>query len=153
MSSKSKISLKAYEMAKPIVHSYGLDLVECAFVKEGNHTFFRVFIDKRGGIGIDDCELISKVLDPIFDENLEGDYDYFEVSSPGLDRPLKKYEDFVRYEGEEVELKVFSPINGRRKFSGVIVQPAEESFCIADDAQEYTITYQNLASCKRVIHF
>ena len=153
MAGRSRVAQQAFELAEPIVEKLGLELVDCEYKKEGTAMFLRVFIDKKGGIQIDECEKVSKALDPIFDENLKSDHDYFEVSSPGLDRPLKTVADFCRHIGEDVEVSLYQQMDKRKKFTGVIKAAGEESFTLLEEGMEYTFSYEQTASCKRSIRF
>ena len=84
-------------MLKPVVERMGYEMVDIEFVKEGPNWYLRAFVDKDGGVTIDDCELISKELEKVLDENDPIEQAYFlEISSPGIDRPLKKKEDFIK---------------------------------------------------------
>lgn len=154
MSKRSGVAQRAFELAEPIIMEMGLDLVDCEYKKDGSSLFLRVFVDKKGGILIDECEAVSKALDPIFDEKLQSNHDYFEVSSPGLDRPLQTPEDFKRHVEEKVDISLYQQIDGKKKFSGILVSAGEEEFSLlVEEAREITFTYTQVASCKRVITF
>ena len=101
MTGRSGVAKRAFELSEPIICEMGYDLVDCEYKKEGPSIFLRIFVDRAGGIRVDECEKISKTLDPILDEKLTSNHDYFEVSSPGLDRPLKTPADFRRHRSEE----------------------------------------------------
>ena len=154
MPKRSGVAQRAYELAAPIVSELGLDLVDCEYKKDGSALFLRVFVDKKGGISIDECETVSKALDPLFDEKLSSNHDYFEVSSPGLDRPLQTPEDFNRHLKEKVNVSLYQQIEGKKKFSGILVSAGEENFnLLCNDNNEITITYAQTATCRRVIEF
>ena len=153
MAGRSKTAQQAFELAEPVAAGYGLDLVDCEYKKEGPYMFLRVYIDKRGGIAVDDCELVSRALDPIFDEKLISNHDYFEVSSPGLDRPLKTEADFCRYSGEEADVSLFRSRDGQKKFTGLIAGADGTGFSLEIDGVCVVFQYEEVASCKRVIHF
>ena len=103
MAGRSKIAQQAFDIAQPVAERMGLELVDAEYKKEGQSTFLRLFIDKKGGLGIDDCETFSRLIDPILDEKVHHDADYFEVSSPGLTRPLTEKADFERYSDEKID--------------------------------------------------
>lgn len=123
------------ELARPIVEQHGLELVDVELVKEGANRYLRVFIDKEGGVNFDDCEVVSRAIDAKLDEVWPNPpYEYFEVSSPGLERPLKCDEDFARYAGQKVAITTYAPVDGQKLFVGeliglidgnVVVRPAE----------------------------
>ena len=132
MAKKETYEAKAEEMLLPIVESHGFELVDVEYVKEGGTWYLRAYIDKPGGITIDDCELVSRAFSDVIDQNdfIEDSY-IMEVSSPGLGRTLKKDKHLQKSIGEEVEIKLFKPIDKCKEFSGIL-----ESF----DADTVTIT-------------
>jgi ribosome maturation factor RimP len=122
------------DIAQPVVDEAGFELVDVEFVKEGSNWFLRIFIDKPGGITIDDCQIVSERLSDKLDKADPIKQSYFlEVSSPGLDRPLKNDRDFERYKGELVELKVYRPINGNKEFEGILDGLYDGKIYITDD--------------------
>lgn len=154
MAKRSKIAEQAFLIAEPIAESMGLDLVDAEYKKEGQSIFLRLFIDKKGGLDIDDCEEFSRTIDPIFDEKLEHDADYFEVSSPGLTRPLSSSRDYKRYEGEKLDVSLFAELNGVKNFEGVIKDSNETSVTFAlEDDSELTIEYKDISKAVRHIDF
>ncbi len=118
---------KAEELILPVINDNNFELVDIEYVKEGNNHILRAYIDKEGGITIDDCELVNRAMSDILDKNdfIEDSY-ILEVSSPGLGRQLKKPRDFVRSIGKDVDIKLYKNIsiteNGRqinaREFTG-----------------------------------
>lgn len=110
------------EVAQPLVEAMGLELVGVELVKEGASRYLRVYIDKEGGVSFDDCEAVSRAVDARLDELMpDPPYEYFEVSSPGLERPLKRDEDFARYAGRQVAVTTFAPVDGQKLFIGELV--------------------------------
>lgn len=121
MSSK-KVEELVTEIALPIVEKHNFELVDVEFLKEGANWYLRIYIDKPGGISIDDCQLISYALEPEIDKKDPIKQGYiFEVSSPGLNRQLKKEKDFERYKGQDVEVQVFKPVNKQKIFVGELL--------------------------------
>lgn len=115
----SKITDKVYELAKPVVEQAGCSLWDVEYVREAGRWYLRVFIDKEGGVSINDCETISRALDPILDEaDPIPDSYVFEVGSAGAERELKRPEDFRQFMGSEVEVRLYQPINGSKIFVG-----------------------------------
>jgi len=105
----------------PIVTGFGFELVDVEYVKEVGTWYLRAYIDKPGGITVDDCEAVSRRFSDILDEkDYIADAYIFEVSSPGLGRPLKKEKDFQRSLGEEVEVKTYRAIDRQKEFTGVL---------------------------------
>lgn len=112
---------KTESLLEPIITRYGFELVDVEYIKEGGQWYLRVYIDKPGGITVDDCEAVSREFSDILDEKdyIEDSY-IFEVSSPGLGRPLKKEKDFQRSLGEEVEIKTYRAIDRQKEFTGIL---------------------------------
>lgn len=117
----SKITDKVTELAKPVVEEEGCSLWDVEYVREAGSWFLRIFIDKDGGVGIDDCERISRRLDPILDEaDPIPDSYVFEVGSAGAERELKRPWDFEQFMGSEVEVRLYQPVNGCKVYVGVL---------------------------------
>ncbi len=121
MTKRETIELKTEQFISPILEKNGFELVDVEYVREGGNWYLRVYMDKPGGITIDDCELVSRAMNEILDEKDYIDDVYtFEVSSPGLDRPLKKDKDFQRYTGSEIELRLYKAVDGEKEFRGIL---------------------------------
>ena len=105
----------------PIIEKNRFELVDVEYVKEGGTWYLRAYIDKPGGITVDDCEVVNRALSDLLDQEdfIEESY-ILEVSSPGLGRPLKKEKDFKRSLGEEVEIRTYRAINGQKEFTGIL---------------------------------
>ena len=117
----SKITDKVYELAKPVVEQAGCSLWDVEYVREAGSWYLRVFIDKEGGVSINDCENISRTLDPILDEaDPIPDSYVFEVGSAGAERELKRPGDFQQFMGSEVEVRLYQPLNGSKAFVGTL---------------------------------
>ena len=117
----AKVTDTVTALAAPIVEEAGCSLWDVEYVKEAGTWFLRVYIDKEGGVSIDDCEAVSRPLSDRLDEAdpIEGSYT-FEVSSAGADRVLKKPEHFAQFRGQEVEVKLYRPREGRKEFVGLL---------------------------------
>ena len=110
------------EIAEPLIADFGMELVDVSYLHEFGRWVLRVFIDKPGGVTLDDCSSISRELGTLLDvEDIIPRSYVLEVSSPGLDRPLIKEKDFVNAAGKKINLKTKLPIEGRRNFKAVIV--------------------------------
>ena len=117
----SKISDRVFELAKPVVEEEGCSLWDVEYLREAGTWYLRVFVDKEGGVSIDDCERISRRLDPILDEaDPIPDSYVFEVGSAGADRELKRPSDFAQFLGSEVEVKLYQPLDGRKAYVGTL---------------------------------
>ena len=115
----AKVTDTVAQLALPYVEAAGCTLWDVEYVKEAGEWFLRVYIDKEGGVSIDDCEAVSRPLSDKLDETdpIEGSYT-FEVSSAGADRVLKKPEHFAQFQGAEVEVRLYRPREGRKDFVG-----------------------------------
>ena len=117
----SKITDKVTELALPVVEEEGCSLWDVEYVREAGSWYLRVFIDKEGGVGIDDCERISRRLDPLLDEaDPIPDSYVFEVGSAGAERELKRPRDFEQFMGAQVELKTYRSVDGSKSFVGTL---------------------------------
>ena len=157
MAKRSKIAQAAFELAEPVAKEMGYDLVDAEYKKEGQDTFLRLFIDRKGGINVDDCENFSRVIDVIFDEKLTHDADYFEVSSPGLTRPLSDHADYLRYEGEKIDVNLFAEIEGMKTFVGLIKSSDKDAVTFEVEEKKttkiVTVEYKNISKAVRHIEF
>lgn len=121
MSKKETYEQNTEALLLPLMEEYRFELVDVEYVKEGGNWYLRAYIDKPGGITVDDCEVISRALSDKLDEDDFIDEAYIlEVSSPGLGRPLKKEKDFARSIGQEVELRTYRAIDRQKEFTGIL---------------------------------
>ena len=155
MGKRSKIAQQAFDIALPVAEKMGYDLVDAEYKKEGTAMFLRLYIDKRGGVNSDDCEAFSKEVDPLIDAGTDSDADYFEVSSPGLTRPLETIRDYVRYQGEKLDVKLFAQApNGAKSFTAEIVSAEGDKVVLrGEDGTEYELGLGDISSAVRHIDF
>ena len=154
MGKRSKKAQEAYDIAKPVADQMGFDLVDAEYKKEGQSLFLRLFIDKKGGIAIDECEAFSQAVDPLIEANMTSDADYFEVSSPGLTRPLEEISDYIRYMGEKIEFSLFAEKDGYKSFIGVVKEAGDSSIEVeAEDGNALTLELSDIAKAVRHIEF
>ena len=139
----------------PIVEEYGFELVDVEYVKEGSTWYLRSYIDKPGGISIDDCEKVSRRLSDLLDqEDFIEDAYIMEVSSPGLGRPLKKEKDFRRSLGEEVEIRTYRMIDKQKEFTGILKDYDENTVTITlADETEKTFDKDDIALIRLAFDF
>ncbi len=142
MKKKEEIEQKTTDLVEGIVKNKGFELVDVDYVKEGSDYFLRVYIDKPGGITIDDCEEVSREFNLILDEEdyIDGQY-IFEVSSPGLTRPLKKEKDFERSLGKRIEFKLFEKEEGKDFFEGILDSYTDKEITVITD-EDKKITFE-----------
>ena len=130
------------ELALPIAESFGVRIWDVRFLKEGAEWYLRIFIDKDGGVNINDCENVSRAIDPILDEKDFISQNYIlEVSSPGLERELVRDEHFEEYVGEDIKVRMIRPIDGiSKEFCGVLTACTSLDVTITDHSGENQIT-------------
>ena len=134
MAKANNIEAKVMPLLEPIVEANGLELVDLEFVKEGVNWYLRVYIDKDGGVNIDDCERVSRALEAKLDEHDPIEQAYIlEVSSPGIDRPLKKESDFVKYQGEIIDVKLYKAQDGSKQYQGKLLGLEEGVLSIEEE--------------------
>lgn len=149
--SKGNVVKTIEEIVAPVIFDIGFELVDVQYVKEGGNWYLRIFIDKPGGIGLADCQLVSERIDPLLDEKDPIPQSYLlEVSSPGLDRPLKKMADFERFTGEGIKLTTFVPVEGKRKFTGKLVHASNYSVTLESEGLNVVIPMDSVASARLI---
>lgn len=155
MSKKEEYEAKSEAMLLPILADHQFELVDVEYVKEAGNWYLRAYIDKEGGITIDDCEAVSRAFGELLDKEdfIEESY-ILEVSSPGLGRPLKKERDFERSLGDEVELKLFRPVEHRKDFEGTLKSYTREMVVIIqEDGTEMEFERRNIALIRQAFDF
>mgnify|MGYP002443322875 CR=1 FL=1 len=155
MSRRDEYEQKAEALLAPIVEAAGFELVDVEYVKEAGNWYLRGYIDKPGGITVNDCEAVSRAFSDKLDEDdfIEDSY-IMEISSPGLDRPLKKEKDFVRSMGKLVEIRTYRPINKEKEFYGILSAYDESSVTITTEEQkEQTFEKADIALIRLAFDF
>ena len=157
MSRREEYEAKTEALLQPMVDERGFELVDVEYVKEGSNWYLRAFIDKPGGISIDDIEPISRELSEKLDqEDFISDAYILEVSSPGLGRPLKKDKDFVRSIGEEIEIHLYRAINKQIEFVGILKEfnKEENTFTVElEDGEETVFNRADVALVRLTFDF
>ena len=155
MSKREEYEQRTEALLAPIMEEHGFELVDVEYVKEGSSWYLRAYIDKPGGITIDDCETVSRQLSDLLDaEDYIPDAYVLEVSSPGLGRPLKKEKDFARSLGKDVDVRTFRPVADEKEFSGVLTAYDRDTVTIALSGEEnVTIERTNLALIRLAFDF
>lgn len=155
MSKRETYEKKTEELITPLIDAEGFELVDVEYVKEGADWYLRVYIDKDGGITVNDCEKISRAFNEILDrEDYIDDAYIFEVSSPGLLRPLKKDKDYQRNLGKILEVKLFAPLNGVKEFEAELKSYDKESATLVmDDDTEVTVKRSEISLIRPAIEF
>jgi len=154
MSRRETYEKKAEELLTPIVDSKSFELVDVEYVKEGGTWYLRGYIDKPGGITVNDCEAVSREFSEKLDEKDFIDDSYImEISSPGLDRPLKKEKDYQRSLGRLIEVRTYRPIDKRKEFRGVLKAYDEDTVTIEEDGSDITFQKKDTALVRLAIDF
>ena len=139
----------------PLITKHQFELVDVEFVKEGSNRYLRLYIDKEGGITVNDCEAISRPFSDLLDveDYIEESY-ILEVSSPGLGRPLKKDKDFKRHLGDEVEIRLFRPVDRRKEWEGILTAYDDHTVTIeTEEGEEKVFERTSLALIRLALDF
>ncbi|MBR4308262.1 MAG: ribosome maturation factor RimP [Oscillospiraceae bacterium] len=149
-----KISEQVWQFSQPIVEACGCSLWDVEYVREGGEWFLRLYIDKESGITIDDCEAVSRAVDPILDEKdpIPESY-HFEVCSAGLERTLKRPSDFARFMGAAVMVKLYRPKDGAKEFPGVLSGYEDGAVCITMGDKELRFEKAEIALVRLRVEF
>jgi len=142
---------KLNELLQPLVEDLGYEFVGLEYSPNPKHAVLRIFIDREDGVGIEDCEMVSREVAALLDvkDPIRSQYN-LEVSSPGLDRPLFTPAHYAEFAGCEAQVTLFAPQDGRRKFKGRILDADENGVRIEQDGLEVTLGFGNIAKAKLV---
>ncbi len=150
----SKITDAVWALTEPVAASLGLEIWDVEFVKEAGSRFLRVYIDKEGGVSIQDCEDLSRAMDPVLDEADPIPESYvFEVSSAGAERVLKRPGDFQRFLGHDVAVKLYQPMDGSKQFVGKLTAYEDGNVTIEQNGQSRTFEKSAVAQVRLHITF
>ena len=155
MRAREQIEQRAEALITPILEENAFELVDMEYVKEAGTWYLRAYIDKPGGITVDDCELVSRAFEVKLDEeDLIAEAYILEVSSPGLGRPLKKEKDYIRAKGQNLELRTYKPIDGTKEFTGILEAWDADTVTIrTEDGSEQTFAKKDLALIRLAFDF
>lgn len=155
MSKAAIYETRTERLITPILERMRFELVDIEYVKEGSAYYLRAYIDKEGGITVNDCEAVAREMNGLLDEeDFIPDSYVFEVSSPGLGRPLKKEKDYVRNMGREVEIRTYRAIDRSKEFFGSLKAYDADSVTIADeDGAQRTFARADIALIRQAVHF
>jgi ribosome maturation factor RimP len=142
------------DVSTPILEKNGFEFVDAEFVKEGPSWYLRLYADKEGGITIDELEFISRAVEEHLSDDMTQQQYIFEVSSPGIDRILKREREYVKYKGRSVDVKLFKAVNGCKDYNGKLVGLEENKVVITDDeGNELSFDKNEVASTRLAIEF
>ena len=155
MSKRETYETRTEELITPILDRMNFELVDVEYVKEGGTWYLRAYNDKEGGITVNDCEAVAREMNEILDrEDFVEDSYVFEVSSPGLGRPLKKEKDYIRSMGKEVEIRTYRAINREKEFYGILSAYDENTVTIkTEDGTEMTFEKSDIALIRLAFDF
>lgn len=138
--------------AAPVLESMGMELIEVQFRREGHGWVVRLYIDREEGVTLDDCAGVSREISTWLEvEDLIEHAYHLEVSSPGLERPLKKRKDYVRFAGRKARIKLREPLNEQKVFIGIIDQVDEERVVLIADEKPVSLSFDNIAKARLVL--
>lgn len=145
---------KVEQFVQPAIEENDFELVDVEFLKEGASYYLRVYIDKEGGVAIDDCTLISRYLEKKLEDSeiIEKAY-ILEVSSPGIDRILKKEYEYEKYKGRLVDIKLYSPIDKKKEFRGELVGLLDNNIVIKSNDENIKFDKKDVAVCRLAVVF
>ena len=150
----SKITERVFELAKPVVEEEDCSLWDVEYLREAGTWYLRIYIDKEGGVSIDDCERISRRLDPILDEADPIPESYvFEVGSAGADRELKRPSDFAQFMDAEIEVKLYKPLDGSKSFVGRLAGYEEGTVVLDWRGKELCFAPAQIAQVRLYVSF
>ena len=151
----SKVELLCEENIKPIIEKLGYDVIEIEYAKKVDGMNLTFVIDNENGINLEDCEKVHKIIDEKLDElNSTNDVPYIlNVSSVGIDRPIKNHKDFLRNKGKQVELKLFTPFEGKKSYIGELKNFTDSDIVIVVDSEEKVFSKEKVAQVIPVIKF
>jgi ribosome maturation factor RimP len=148
------IIAKVEKYAEPVIVENGYELVEVEYVKEGPNFYLRIYADKEGGFSIDDCEKVSRFVEKELENEDISDKPYIlEVSSPGIDRVLKKDKEYIKYKGRLVDVKLYKPIDKVKEFQGTLIGLEDDNIKIISDGSELSFNRKDVAVCRLAVVF
>ena len=155
MGKKESYESRAEKHLLPLMEEHGFELVDVEYVKEAGTWYLRAYIDKEGGIAVDDCEVISRALSDWLDkEDFIDDSYILEVSSPGLGRPLKKEKDFVRSMGKDVDVRLYRQLNKQKEFTGALSAYDENTVTLTmEDGSQMVFEKADIALIRLALDF
>ena len=155
MSKRETYEQRTEQLLLPIMEEHAFELVDVEYVKEGSSWYLRAYIDKPGGITVDDCETVSRRLSDLLDEEDFIDDSYIlEVSSPGLGRPLKKEKDYARSIGSDVEVRLYRALDKEKEYYGILKAYDKETLTLElEDGQEKIIPRELVALARLAFEF
>lgn len=149
-----KIEDKVFDLINESVQNMNLSIYDIEYVKEGSNWYLRIYIDKEGIVDINDCETVSRLIDPMLDDaNIIKSAYCLEVSSPGIERNLRKQEHFDRYKGEEIEVALFKAFEKQKVLTGILQNADDKSLTIKVEDKDITLNRKDISKVKLIYNF
>ncbi|WP_394174134.1 ribosome maturation factor RimP [Thalassotalea litorea] len=150
----SNFEQKLTEMLRPAVEMTGMELLGIEYISAGNHSVLRLYIDHENGVNVDNCADVSRQVSAVLDveDPISTEYN-LEVSSPGVDRPLFEKAHYLDVVGETVDVKLGMPLNGRRKFKGILEAVEGDNLIVEVDGESYELPVANVAKANLIAKF
>ena len=150
----SNVEARVEGILKNTINNLGYDIYDIQYVKEGQNNYLRIFIDKDGIIDINDCEKVNNAINDILDkEDPIKDSYFLEVSSPGLERVLRKKEHFEKQLNSEIFIKLFKAVDGMKELTGILTSVNDENISIQSNGTEYNVEFKNISIAKTTFDF
>ena len=154
MTNMTFITKQVSDLIEPIINEMRFELIDVEYLSDRGRWVLRIYIDKEGGVTLDDCALVSGELGDLIDIKNIIEHEYvLEVSSPGLNRPLKKEADFIRVIGKKIKVKTKIPVNGRRNFAGRLNDFKEQKLFIESEGGLVTVSWPDIEKANLVYEF
>lgn len=151
---KQKVEDIVFDLAKPITGRHAFELVEVEYKKEGADWYLRIYLDKEGGITIDDCQVVSEEISDLLDQVDPIEHAYiFEVSSPGIDRPLKTERDYQKNMNRLLEIKLYTPMDGKKQIEGVLTGYTADMVEIEQNGKKMELKKDSIAIIRPAVKF
>lgn len=145
----NRIEKHVWALAEPLVASCGAELIDVEYLREAGSWYLRLYIDREPPVNHDLCEQVSNLVSPALDQDDPVDESYFlEISSPGLERPLRRETDFRRFCGRAVVVRLYAPKDGSKEYEGILLGLREDGVAIARDGTELVFTPDEVARCQ-----
>jgi ribosome maturation factor RimP len=151
---KNRVEELVYQLAEPVAAGIDLELVDVEYVRERDGWYLRIYIDKETGVGLDDCEKMSRAIEKILDDQDPIPHSYrLEVSSPGIERPLVRSSDFLKYKGKRVLIKTYNSIDGSKKFDGTLLGLEQDIVVIEVSGKTVKIPIEGISKANLVFEW
>jgi ribosome maturation factor RimP len=146
------IKTELEDLISPLIKDLGYELWGCEYLSQGKYSLLRIYIDKEGGIVLEDCEKVSQQVSALLDveDPIAGNYS-LEISSPGIPKPLFYSWQYQRYIGQQVQLKLIKPVNRQKKFTGIIVSASEDKLVLNLEHEQQEILISNIAKANLTV--